>query len=270
MEHDQLKDEIVTKHNRVGIDKKIIFISITLVLFVVALYFEYSSSDKPENYNEVVIGQTEPVIQKPKSQTPSRNIPQTKSSLAQKFYQATARGDLSSMKAMISQLQPDDINAVTNGMTPIMKASSLGKDEMVIFLLEHDADPNKRGSSQRTALQYAAERNRLSVAKILLKNGADINGVDSSNLSPLIMAADRRYHDFAMYLIDQGADVNIQHVQGWTALIDASVSGDAELVKRLLKEGADVNAKTSNGWTALEYAKHNKRYDVIPYLMEKQ
>lgn len=270
MEQEPSQEETIVQQRTGRIDSKIVLIFITLVLFIVALYFEYGSSDKPENYNEVIIGQTEPVIQKPKSQTPSRNIPQAKSSLAQQFYQATARGDLSSMKAMISQLQPDEINAVTNGMTPIMKASSLGKDEIVIFLLEHGADSNKRGSSQRTALQYAAERNRLSVAKILLKNGADINGVDSSNLSPLIMAADRRYHDFAMYLIDQGADVNIQHKQGWTALIDASVSGDVKLVKRLLKEGADVNAKTSNGWTALEYAKHNKHYDVIPYLMEKQ
>ena len=270
MEQEPSQEKTTVQQRTTSIDSKIVLIFLTLALFVVALYFEYAGSDKPENYNEVITGQAEPMLQQHKPQSSSRNIPQAKSSLAQQFYQATARGDLDRMKAMISQLQPSEINAVTNGMTPIMKASSLGKDEMVIFLIEHGANPNKRGSSQRTALQYAAERNRLSVAKILLENGADINGVDNSNLSPLIMAADRRYHDFAMYLIDQGADVNIQHKKGWTALIDASVSGDVKLVKRLLKEGADVNARTSNGWTALEYAKHNKRYDVIPLLTEKQ
>lgn len=266
MEQEPYQEDNTVIRRPGGMDSKLVLIFITLVLFIIALYFEYKGSNKPEYAKEAAIEQTSPVIQQSKQQKPLQKIPGP----AQQFYQATARGDLQAMQNMVTKLQPYEINAVTSGMTPIMKASSLGRDDMVMFLLEHGANPNKRGSSQRTALQYAAERNRLPVAKILIKNGADINGVDNSNLSPLIMAADRRYHDFAMYLIDAGANVNIQHKQGWTALIDASVSGDLVLVKRLLKEGADINAKTPNGWTALEYAKHNKRYDVIPYLLEKQ
>lgn len=264
MDQDHFKEESTVTRHPVGMDGKLILIFITLVLFVVALYFEYKGTATSEYHEEVLAEQPAPVTE------PVNQQPRPATSLAMQFYQSTARGDLTTMKNMIDQLQPRDINAVTNGMTPIMKASSLGREDIVFFLLEHNADPNKRGSSQRTALQYAAERNRLAVAKILINNGADINGVDNSKLSPLIMAADRRYHELAMYLIEQGADVNIQHNQGWTALIDASVSGDVELVKRLLKEGADVHAKTRNGWTALDYAKHRKRYDVIPYLMENQ
>lgn len=260
------QDSVVTRRPG-GMDSQVILIFATLALFVVALYFEYKDTATHENNIEILPEQPAPVIEQ---QTPQTSIQKPVLSLAQQFYQATAHGDLGTMQNMITQLQPQEINAVSHGMTPIMKASSLGRVDMVEFLIEHGADPNKRGSSQRTALQYAAERNRLPVAKVLIKHGADINGVDTSNLSPLIMAADRRYHDFAMYLIDAGADVNIQHKQGWTALIDASVSGDAVLVKRLLREGADINAKTHNGWTALDYAKHHKRYEVIPYLLEKQ
>ena len=266
MEEDPYQQDNTVTRRPGGMDSKVVLIFITLMLFIVALYFEYKIPEKAESYNEVINEQPAPTIQKAKPQ----NVPKKSVSLVQQFYQATARGDLSTMRSIISQLQPHEINTVTQGMTPIMKASSLGRDDIVMFLLQHGADPNKRGSSQRTALQYAAERNQITVAKLLITHGADINGVDNSNLSPLIMAADRRYHDFAMYLIDAGADVNIQHKQGWTALIDASVSGDLELVKRLLKEGADVHTKTPNGWTALDYAKHNKRYDVIPYLLEKQ
>ncbi|MEJ2142717.1 MAG: ankyrin repeat domain-containing protein [Gammaproteobacteria bacterium] len=267
MEQEPYQQESVVTRHPGGMDSKVMLIFATLVLFVVALYFEYKGTTIHNNNNEILLEQPVPVIEQ---QPPQTNTQKPALSLAQQFYQATARSDLTTMQTMINQLQEQDINAVTHGMTPIMKASSLGRVDMVEFLIEHGADPNKRGSSQRTALQYAAERNRLPVAKVLIKHGADINGVDAGNLSPLIMAADRRYHDFAMYLIDGGADVNIQHNQGWTALIDASVSGDVELVKRLLKEGANINARTQNGWTALDYAKHHKRYDVIPYLLEKQ
>lgn len=270
MEQDPYQEKDTVTRRSSGIDSKLILIIATLVLFVVALYFEYRETNRPVDQSETLVSQPAPVAihteQKPVQITNKKPT----AGLTQEFYQATVRGDLTSMQNIIDKLQPSEINAVTHGMTPIMKASSLGRVDMVEFLLQHGADPNKRGSSQRTALQYAAERNRLAVAKILVKNGADINGVDNSNLSPLIMAADRRYHELAMYLIDAGADVNIQHNQGWTALIDASVSGDVELVKQLLKEGADINAKTRNGWTALDYARHHKRYDVIPYLVEKQ
>ena len=133
MEQEPSQEETTIQQSTGRIDSKIVLIFITLVLFIVALYFEYRSSDKPENYNEVIIGQPEPVIQQPKPQAPSRNILQAPPSLAKQFYQATARGDLSSIKAMISQLQPNEINAITSGMTPIMKASSLGKENIVML-----------------------------------------------------------------------------------------------------------------------------------------
>ena len=186
-----------------------------------------------------------------------------------KLYQAIAQNDFEKVRLYSKELKQGEINTVVAGMTPVMKASSVGNAELVEFLIAHGADPNKRGSQKRTALQYAAERNRLSVAKILLEHGADINGTDTSNLSPLTMAADRRYRDFALYLIEKGADVNIQHVQGWTALIDAARNGDLLLVQRLIEAGADIKMRTNNGITALDIARSNNHHDVEAYLMKQ-
>lgn len=186
-----------------------------------------------------------------------------------KLYQATSRGDINTVREYITQLSPGEINSVIGGMTPVMKAASVGNADLVQLLIEHGADPNKSGSHQRTALQYAAEKNRLAAARVLVKFGAELNGTDNSRLSPLTMAADRGYRDFALFLIDKGADVNIQHVQGWTALIDAARTGDLILVKRLVEAGADINLRLKNGGNALDIARKNNHNDVEAYLLKQ-
>lgn len=50
------------------------------------------------------------------------------------------------------------INEVINGMTPMYVK---GDVEIIELLFTQGADPNKRGSMERTALQYAAEKNIL-------------------------------------------------------------------------------------------------------------
>lgn len=201
--------------------------------------------------------------------TQQQETPKVDPPVIVKLYQATSRGDINTVREYITQLSPGEINSVIGGMTPVMKASSVGNADLVRLLIEHGADPNKRGSHQRTALQYAAEKNRLAAAKVLVNFGADLNGTDTARLSPLTMAADRGYRDFALFLIDKGADVNIQHVQGWTALIDAARTGDLLLVKRLVEAGADINLRLKNGGNALDIARKNNHNDVEAYLLKQ-
>lgn len=228
MDEPSFEEDSVIKRHPGWFDGRLALILIILLLFILSLYFEYKKSTGIQYTAKPAISNTTSI---PVSKPPVTSA----TTIAQRFYQATAQGNLDKMRNMLNQLHDHDINKVNNGMTPIMKASSMGRKDIVSFLLEQGADPNKWGSSNRTALQYAAERNQLAVAKLLIQHGADINGVDNSRLSPLVMAVDRRFHELAMYLIDAGADVNIQHVQGWTAL---------------------------------NYAEHHKRYEVIPYLVQ--
>jgi ankyrin repeat protein len=209
------------------------------------------------------------IVSEPDPEAQPSVIRKNTAPLATRFYQAVSRSDINQVQQYLNELAPGEINTVIGGMTPVMKAASVGKPELVELLIKHGADPNKRGSHQRTALQYAAEKNRLAVAKVLLKHGADINGTDNTRLSPLTMAADRGYHDLAMYLIDKGADVNIQHTQGWTALIDAARNGDLLLVKRLVEAGADLRLLDKQGRSALDFARNNNHQSVEAYLLEQ-
>lgn len=238
------------------------WIIILVVLFLVVFIYEnLDHIRKPAQPSSVVSEEV------PGAQTSiSRKTP---APVATRFYQAISRGDLNQVRQHLNELAPGEINTAIGGMTPVMKAASVGNPELVELLITHGADPNKRGSHQRTALQYAAEKNRLAAAKILLKHGADIDGTDNTQLSPLTMAADRGYHDFAMFLIDKGADVNVQHTQGWTALIDAARNGDLVLVRRLVEAGADLQLRDKHGRNALDYARNNNHQAVEAYLLEQ-
>jgi ankyrin repeat protein len=238
------------------------WIVVLVVLFLIVFIYENLDHIRKPAQPSSVLSEQVPEMQPSISK-------KTPAPLAMRFYQAVSRGDINQVRQYLNELKPGEINTVIGGMTPVMKAASTGNPELVELLINHGADPDKRGSHQRTALQYAAEKNRLDAAKVLLKHGADINGTDNTRLSPLTMAADRGYHDFAMFLIDKGADVNIQHTQGWTALIDAVRNGDLVLVRRLVEAGADLQLRDQHGRNALDYARNNNHQAVEAYLLEQ-
>ena len=170
------------------------------------------------------------------------------------LHQIIANGEVDEVKqALLTDTEA--INQVINGMTPIMLAASRGNVEIIDLLFTQGADPNKRGSMERTALQYAAEKNHIGAAERLLAYGADIDAYDNGRLTPLVMAANRGYTELGLLLIEKGADVDIQHVEGWTALIDATAKNDVKLVKALLEAGANKDLKAKNGLKALDYAR---------------
>lgn len=163
-------------------------------------------------------------------------------------------------------LDKEAIDSVVNGMTPIMLAASRGSVEIIDLLFTQGADPNKRGSARRTALQYAVEKNHIEAAERLLAYGADIDAYDNGRLTPLIMAADRGFTELGMLLLEKGANPNIQHSQGWTALIDAARNGDKKLVNALLKAGADKDVAMTNGMKARDIAKQNGHKNIVKIL----
>ena len=180
-------------------------------------------------------------------------------------FRAVKGRDVSALRRIADD--PDDawLNAVVAGMTPVMMAASLGDAQMLKELLSLGADPNRRGGLNRTALQYAAEKNRITAARVLLDAGADVDGADPSGLTPLIMAADRGYTELAVVLMDAGANVNARMNVGWTALLDAARRGNLELTKILLQRGAYIDA-TIKGNTAIDLARRHRHTNVVKHL----
>lgn len=179
---------------------------------------------------------------------------ESKAKIESSLHQAVKKGSLIEIKQQLL-IDKAAINEVVNGMSPIMLAASQGDTGIIDLLFTQGADPNKRGSMKRTALQYAVEKNHIEAAKRLLVYGADIDAYDTGRLTPLIMAASRGYTELGLLFVEKGADVNIQHVDGWTALIDATAHEDTKLVKALLMAGADKDLTAKNGMKAIDYAK---------------
>lgn len=87
-------------------------------------------------------------------------------------------------------------------------------------LIRIDCDVNLRDSANgQTPLYYAAQENKLHIARLLIKNGAEVDAIQTNTLQ--------------------------------TPLHAAVGSGNVELVKLLLNNGADINSKSKTGTTAI-------------------
>ena len=238
---EQQADLIVERHPR----NKLPVLPIAVICFLIVAYYyvtqiEHSSSVSEENRSSIKL--EEDNVKKPP--TKQTNI-----------HQLIADGNMIAVQEQLDEMDIKQLNQVVNGMTPIMLAAAKGHVEMIDLLFTQGADPNKRGSMQRTALQYATDKNHIEAAQRLLAYGADIDAYDNGKLTALVMAANRGYSELALYLVEKGADVNIPQVDGWTALINAAAHNDEKLVKALLKAGAEREHKANNGKKAMDYAR---------------
>jgi ankyrin repeat protein len=65
--------------------------------------------------------------------------------------------------------------------SPIHRAVQYGHDNLVSLLLGHKVNINSTDQSLgRTALHYAAEYNRPTLAKLLIQKGATVDAVDNA------------------------------------------------------------------------------------------
>ncbi|HIF50856.1 MAG TPA: hypothetical protein EYQ42_04900 [Thiotrichaceae bacterium] len=227
-----------------------------IVIVAIALFFAFKNNDVIQTV--VDTNSLEEVIsyaQKPSEVFKVSNL-----------HQLVSTGSIADIKQQLLELDRETINEVAAGMTPIMLAASQDNVDIIDLLFTQGADPNKRGSMQRTALQYATEKNHIEAAKRLLSYGAEIDAYDDGRLTPLIMAASRGYSELALLYIEKGADVNIQHVQGWTALIDATAHGDIKLVKALIEANADKDLTAANGMKAIDYAREYGFKNIVKLL----
>jgi len=147
------------------------------------------------------------------------------------------------------------------GETPLLTAI-LSMPTFVKFFLDKGADPNKQGRDGKTPLIVTIER-APELVNLLLEKGADPNLADKNGNFPLLMAMEKGDQALINLLISKGAKSD-------ALLIKASMSGSIDVIKSLLKDGnVDPTAQTLiNGkrYTAYDLAQTTEiRLLLAPY-----
>jgi ankyrin repeat protein len=91
------------------------------------------------------------------------------------FIACGERGELDYVKLLVDSFNPDvDEARGDDGWTCIEIAAAYGRVEIVKFLLERGADPNKKDFDGWTSLHAAAANGHVRVCRLLCEGGADL------------------------------------------------------------------------------------------------
>jgi len=225
------------------------------------------------------------------------------SSVAEILGRAIATNDYAKI-ALICQSRPQpNINVPdASGMSPLMRACALSRQDIVKTLLECGADVNFGNSANRTCamlacltgnlevietlvahkanlrlrdrsgatcLHYAIDSGNVAVVQYLLKQKVDVDAQDNQGWTPLMcLAANRGTLDIAKTLIQAGSDVNYSDNIGKTVLMSASLAGNKDLCELLVASGAVHSAYTRFGKSAYEMAVAFDRKEVVEFFQK--
>jgi ankyrin repeat protein len=85
-------------------------------------------------------------------------------------------------------------------VTPIQSATAAGHADVVLLLLQHNANPNTRENNGFTPLHVAAQNGNTPIIRSLLYNGADLTIRTHEGKLPLELAIEAGHTDAAMLL----------------------------------------------------------------------
>ncbi|MFL1012984.1 ankyrin repeat domain-containing protein [Flavisericum labens] len=88
------------------------------------------------------------------------------------FCVSIAKGDLETVQKLIAR--GADVNAKSNGMTPLMYAAKFNRTEILKLLIMHGADLKARSDKKKTALKYAELHGATDAAEIIKKALAEV------------------------------------------------------------------------------------------------
>jgi len=152
---------------------------------------------------------------------------------------------------------------------PLRYALGAGEFQEAEKLLREDPsllDANVYGSE--SALHFWAVENRPDVVEWLLERGADPNRMSAGTGCALADSAFLGLTDMCRLLIGAGADLTCRGVCGETLLHMASRVGRLELIELLIDSGVDVNATDGGEETPWDYALPRKAVEIRA-LLEK-
>ncbi len=153
-------------------------------------------------------------------------------------------------------------------------AASMGRSELVRFLLQQGARQRPNGYGRETPLLVATGTNpakwvekekydfskidMLSVVKILVENGADIHALDKNGETAIHKAAFVQNYSIVEFLLDGKANPDTRDNYGRTPLHQAAFTNtDNRVCRLLLERGANSSIKNRTGQTPILWGHNN-------------
>jgi len=157
----------------------------------------------------------------------------TKAKLQQIAFQAAREGDTKTLAAYFKAGQPVNV-ANTRGDTMLILAVYHGHTEAVELILKQPKlTLDHRNAMGFTALDGAAFKGSVPLAKLLVKAGADLNAKPASGKTALMLAALTDRAEMVEYLLATGADPKATDKDGNTALSVAETQGAKGAIAKL-------------------------------------
>lgn len=167
---------------------------------------------------------------------------------------AASRSCLAVLRSLVKGGARVDSTTHTYGNTALHLASSANFNDGINYLVQHDANIERKNSYGFSPLTVAIRNNSLSAAELLLEKGASVSTQDETGQSPLHAAAHSNKEEYAQLLIDNDAQITACDGEGNHPLHIAAKQDSFAVADLLLKHGADAGAINLERRTPLHLA----------------
>ncbi len=201
------------------------------------------------------------------------------------FVKAAQEGNIPEAEKLLKS--GELVNQTTIGnQTPLHLAAAEGQDDMVKWLLSHEANPLAQDQNGKTPADFAKSQGHVQTAQLILDyiqlvkdeeqafNAGDLETLrklltqDGRKYTILHLAAQTGKKEIIENEIKSGADVNSQTVNGFAPLHKAVISGKVEIDQLLIGAGANVNIGDIYNNTPLYYAILYKNKDLVKLFLD--
>ena len=146
----------------------------------------------------------------------------------------------------------------------ILFFANQNETDKVVDLLRRGMDVNTTDPQGNSLLMIAVRGNNLELVRFLLDNRANPQRRNRYGDTALMIAALQGHTEIVRLMVERKIDPNHG---GWNPLHYAAFEGRTEIISLLLAGGADINLKAPNGYTSLMLAARNGHLEAVRVLV---
>lgn len=170
------------------------------------------------------------------------------------FVNAYRTGDWQTVREYLHESTRIDINCIDDEGSNAIIYASKGSKDVLLYLLEHGADPNVVLPNGNSALRVAVRDDCIENIRLLLKYGAHVDYKTKYGYTPFLHAVRHKRYEAMRILRDAGANINACYDDGSNALLFNSSNEDEGLWSLLLDAGINPNIPNNYGTRTLHLA----------------